>query len=83
VADSVSPMEVRIGVLHTPKELELEVAGSADDITKALDRVLEQDDAVLWLTDTKGRRVGVPGERIAYVEIEGDHDTKRVGFGPA
>ena len=83
MADSVSPMEVRIGVLHTPKELEVEVADSADDIAKALDRVLEQDDAVLWLTDTKGRRVGVPGERIAYVEIEGDHDTKRVGFGPA
>jgi len=83
VADSVSPMEVRIGVLHTPKELEVEVADSADDIAKALDRVLEQEDAVLWLTDTKGRRVGVPGERIAYVEIEGDHDTKRVGFGPA
>ena len=83
MADSVSPMEVRIGVLHTPKELEVEVADSADDIAKALDRVLEQEDAVLWLTDTKGRRVGVPGERIAYVEIEGDHDTKRVGFGPA
>ena len=83
MADSVSPMEVRIGVLHTPKELEVEVADSADDIAKALDRVLEQEDAVLWLTDTKGRRVGVPGERIAYVVIEGDHDTKRVGFGPA
>ena len=83
MADSVSSMEVRIGVLHTPKELEVEVADSADDIAKALDRVLEQEDAVLWLTDTKGRRVGVPGERIAYVEIEGDHDTKRVGFGPA
>jgi hypothetical protein len=76
-------MEVRIGVLHTPKELELEVAGSPDDVVKALDRALEKDDSVLWLTDTKGRRVGVPAERIAYVEIEADHDAKRVGFGPA
>lgn len=75
-------MEVRIGVLHTPKELELEVAGSPDDVVKALDRALEKDDSVLWLTDTKGRRVGVPAERIAYVEIEADHDAKRVGFGP-
>ena len=76
-------MDVRIGVLHTPKELELDVAGTPDDIVKALDRALENDDSVLWLTDAKGRRVGVPAERIAYVEIEGDHDAKRVGFGPA
>lgn len=76
-------MEVRIGVLHTPKELEVDVDGSADDVAKALDRALEKDDSVLWLTDAKGRRVGVPAERIAYVEIEGDHDAKRVGFGPA
>jgi len=76
-------MDVRIGVLHTPKELELEVAGTPDDIAKAVERALENDDSVLWLTDAKGRRVGVPAERIAYVEIEGDHDAKRVGFGPA
>ncbi len=76
-------MEVRIGVVHTPKEIEVDFDGSPDDVVKALDRALEKDDAVLWLTDTKGRSVGVPGERIAYVEIEGEHDTKRVGFGPA
>ncbi len=76
-------MEVRIGVVHTPKEIEIEVDGKPDDVVSALDRALEKDDAVLWLTDTKGRRIGVPGERIAYVEIEGDHDAKRVGFGPA
>jgi hypothetical protein len=76
-------MEVRIGVVHTPKEIEIEVDGTPDDVVSALDRALEKDDAVLWLTDTNGRRIGVPGERIAYVEIEGDHDAKRVGFGPA
>jgi Protein of unknown function (DUF3107) len=76
-------MEVRIGVVHTPKEIEVDCDGSPDDVVEALDRALAKDDAVLWLTDTKGRRIGVPGERIAYVEIEGEHDTKRVGFGPA
>ena len=75
-------MEVRIGVVHTPKELTLEVAGSAEDISAAVDRALANDDAVLWLTDSKGRRIGVPSERLAYVEIEADHDAKRVGFGP-
>ncbi|HEU5308116.1 MAG TPA: DUF3107 family protein, partial [Acidimicrobiia bacterium] len=37
--------------------------------------------AVVWLTDTKGRRVGVPAARIAYVELDEDGSNKRVGFG--
>jgi len=76
-----APMEVRIGVLHSLKELELEVEGKPDDIAKALDEALKKDDGVLWLTDTKGRRVAVPAEQVAYLEIEADHGAKRVGFG--
>jgi len=75
-------MDVRIGVLHSPKELELEVAGDAGDVTKAFEKALA-DEGVLWLEDNKGRRVGVPAARIAYLEVESDHDAKRVGFGPA
>ncbi|HEY8215628.1 MAG TPA: DUF3107 domain-containing protein [Acidimicrobiia bacterium] len=75
-------MEVRIGVVHTPKELMLDVDESADEVSAAVDRALAGGDAVLWLTDSKGRRIGVPSERLAYVEIETDHDAKRVGFGP-
>jgi predicted GTPase len=74
-------MEVRIGVLHSPKELTLELEGSPDDVTQALDDALKKEDSVLWLTDTKGRRVGVPAERVAYVEIETESGAKRVGFG--
>jgi len=74
-------MEVRIGVLHSPKELTLELEGSPDDIAKALDDALKKDGAVLWLNDAKGRRVGVPAERVAYVEIETESGAKRVGFG--
>ena len=75
-------MEIRIGVLHSPKELSLELdGGSADDIVKTFEASLKQDDGVLWLTDAKGRRVGVPADRVAYVEIETESGTKRVGFG--
>ena len=76
-------MEVRIGVVHTPKELTLEVPGSVDEVTALVDKALADEGSVLWLTDSKGRRIGVPSERLAYVEIEADHDAKRVGFGPA
>jgi Protein of unknown function (DUF3107) len=75
-------MEVRIGVLHTPKELSLDVEGSADDVVKVFDDALKSDDAIVWLTDEDGRRVGIPAERLAYVEIETADGSKRVGFGP-
>ncbi|MEX0666210.1 MAG: DUF3107 domain-containing protein [Acidimicrobiia bacterium] len=74
-------MEVRIGVLHSPKELTLEIVGKPDDVSKAFDDALKTEDSVLWLTDAKGRRVGVPADRVAYVEIETESGAKRVGFG--
>ena len=63
-------MEVRIGVVHTPKELALEVEASLDEVKKLIEKALSDDDGVLWLTDSRGRIVGVPSERVAYVEIE-------------
>ena len=76
-------MELRIGVVDTPKELSLEVDGTADDVIKAIDEVLNSDGqrTMLWLTDVKGRRVGTPADRIAYVEIEEEGATQHVGFG--
>jgi hypothetical protein len=38
---------------------------------------------VLWLTDRKGRRVGVPASRIAYVEFGTPASERVVGFGTA
>lgn len=37
-------------------------------------------DKVLWLTDRKGRQVGVPASKIAYVEIGAPSSERRVGF---
>jgi hypothetical protein len=75
-------MDVRIGVVHTPKELSLELDASASDVTSAVEAALGGSVSVLWLTDSKGRKVGVPTDKIAYVEIDGDAAAKRVGFGP-
>jgi hypothetical protein len=36
--------------------------------------------SVLWFEDTKRRLVGIPTERLAYVEIEQDGATRQVGF---
>jgi hypothetical protein len=76
-------VDVRIGVLHTPKEIDIEM-GDDVDRDKLIESIEESmtSGTVLWLTDRKGRRVGVPIERVAYIEIgEPAADHRRVGFG--
>jgi hypothetical protein len=76
-------MELRIGIVHTPKELIVEYDGKADDVVKLIESALSDSSprAMLWLTDAKGRRVGAPADKIAYVEVDEDGSTKHVGFG--
>ncbi len=75
-------MEVRIGVTQTARELEVDLGDGTDAV--ALGEEIEAKLAaggVLWLTDKKGRRVGVPTEKVAYVELGSADDSRRVGFG--
>lgn len=72
-------MDVKVGVVYTPKELLIESDGSADDLVAAVDAVLANGAPVLWLTDKKGRRVGIPADKVAYVEVA-EEEVKRVGF---
>ncbi|MDE3202791.1 MAG: DUF3107 domain-containing protein [Acidobacteriota bacterium] len=78
-------MDVRIGVVQSPKEIEVELpeGTEADRITAQVEEVLGSETAVLWLTDRKGRRIGVPAARIAYIELNTATDERRVGFGAA
>ncbi len=76
-------MEVKIGVVYTPRELALEIDGSAADVTETVEAALSGAVSVLWLTDTKGRRVGVPADKVAYVEVGVDEAVRQVGFGRA
>jgi hypothetical protein len=73
-------VEVKIGVQHVPRELLIEVGQTADEIERAVQAALEAGDGMLSLTDERGRRVIVPAERLAYVEI-GEPEARRVGFG--
>ena len=74
---------MRIGVTYSAKELDLEVpeGTSAEDLRKQVESALADDDSVLWLTDRKGRQVGVPASKVAYIEIGSPHEERRIGFG--
>ena len=76
-------MDVRIGVIHTPKEIDVELPSDADRaaIRTSIEKAMGDGDAVLWLTDRHGRDIGVPGATIAYVEIGSPDSERRIGFG--
>ena len=74
-------MDVRIGVVYTPKELTLEVENTVDHTVDLINRALTGKEPMLWLNDSKGRKVGVPTDKIAYVELDSDDGAQRVGFG--
>jgi hypothetical protein len=75
-------LDVRIGIIQTAKELDIELdpAARREEVLASIEKALADSAAVLWLTDKRGRRIGVPSSRVAYVEI-GETDERRVGFG--
>ena len=75
-------MDIRIGIVQSMRELEVELAPDADrdQVMKDIEIALSGDE-VLWLTDRKGRRVGVPASRIAWVEFATPASGRVVGFG--
>jgi len=74
-------MEVRIGVIHTAKELTFETDAEPDAIVKSLEDAIAEGVSLVWLEDGKGRKVGVPADKVGYVELIVDDGTRKVGFG--
>lgn len=76
-------MEIRIGVTYTAKEISLELADGVDaaKVKASVDETMSGADSVLWLEDKKGRQVGVPADKIAYVEIGSEDSNRPIGFG--
>ena len=74
-------MEVRIGVVYTPREIVLEMGDDAETVSTTIENAVKEKTALLWLTDTKGKRVGIPLDKLAYVEIASADADRKVGFG--
>jgi hypothetical protein len=76
-------VDVRIGVIHTAKEIDIELPSDADreKIRKAIESAMGDDDKTLWLTDRHGRDIAVPAAKIAYVELGSPDSERRIGFG--
>ena len=79
---TMTPVDVRIGVTYSPREIDLQLADDTDreELRRTIDETLGSDGAVLWLTDKRGRAVGVPTSKVAYVEIGSDDNGRSIGF---
>jgi hypothetical protein len=71
-------VEVKIGIQHAQRELVLETDETAETIEKLIADALAGG-GLVSLTDSKGRKVFVPAEKIAYVEL-GSGTVGHVGF---
>ncbi|TCC10054.1 DUF3107 domain-containing protein [Kribbella soli] len=73
-------MEVKIGVQHANRELVLESEQTPEEVQELVAAALTGKSGLLELADEKGRKVLIPADRLAYVEI-GEVSTRKVGFG--
>ena len=73
-------MEVRIGIIQSPREISFETDQAADELRSTVEAALtEGKQPLVSFTDTKGKQYLVPTASIAYLEIGGDNGRK-VGF---
>lgn len=72
-------MEIRIGIVNTPRELTFETDETAQAVRDAVAAALAGESAALSLSDTKGNAYLVPTAALAYVQV-GTEQTRHVGF---
>jgi hypothetical protein len=74
-------VDVRIGVTYTAKELDIELADDADtDKLKSDIQAALGGGQMVWMTDKRGRQVGVPADKVAYIEFGRPDADHRIGF---
>jgi hypothetical protein len=72
-------VEIRIGIVNTPRELNFESSMSVGEVEKNVTAALEAGNKVLKLRDEKGKIYIIPTDTIAFVEV-GSEESRRVGF---
>lgn len=72
-------MEIKVGIQYVNREVVVDTDESAASVEKSFSDAVENS-SVLTLTDNRGRRVMIPGAKIAYLEL-GEENARKVGFG--
>lgn len=76
-------MDVRIGLVYTARELEVELPDDTDAeaLRKQVADALADTDQTIWLVDRRGASFGIPASKITFIQIGTGTDKGRIGFG--
>jgi hypothetical protein len=70
--------EVKIGISDSTHELNIECASTQAEVIAKVNEAIKTS-SVLSLSDTKGRELLVPSNKISFVEV-GESSDRKVGF---
>ncbi|MBK5267563.1 MAG: DUF3107 family protein [Acidimicrobiia bacterium] len=72
-------MRVRITMSRSPREVEIDIedlAGFKVEVSK----LFADEKEIWWVTDIKGKELGLPVENIGHIEIDTTERERQVGF---
>lgn len=72
-------MEIRIGIVQSPRELTIESDLSADELHALVANAMSEGTPFVSFTDNKGKQLLIATASISYVEFGGEIG-RRVGF---
>lgn len=78
VAKSSARTEVKIGISDSTHEINIECASTQSEVISKVNESIKSS-SVLSLSDTKGRELLVPSNKISFVEV-GESSDRKVGF---
>jgi hypothetical protein len=70
--------EVKIGISDSTHEINIECASTQAEVIAKVNEAIKTS-SVLSLSDTKGRELLVPSNKISFVEV-GESSDRKVGF---
>ncbi len=75
-------MEVVFGVQARDGAIRVQLSDDeVADLKQRVENAFKGDQAqILWVTDKDGREIGIPTDKIAYVEFGADKASRQVGF---
>lgn len=76
-------MDIRIGISDSPREIDLELAEGTtqEQVVEMIESSIASGSSIVWLSDKKGRRLGIFASKLAYVDVGATKEERRVGFG--
>ncbi|MEJ1230861.1 MAG: DUF3107 domain-containing protein [Galbitalea sp.] len=72
-------MDIRIGILNSPREINFETAQTSAEVEKIVSTALDSGAKFVRLIDDKDKLYIIPTASFGYIEV-GSEISRRVGF---